>query len=109
MCNIYVCGVHEGRYQADQTVSGLYYDIYACGRSELGQYGSQVWVRRSLGYVVTAVRAVSARVMIIVLRIPKKFKSKICVISAHAPHSGSTASEAQAFWTDLAASVHGAR
>ena len=54
-CGLDLVGIQEGRTQTDQIIEGANYTMVVAGADPRGNYGSQLWVRRSLRSKVTGV------------------------------------------------------
>lgn len=101
--NLDVVGVQEGRTPSDQRKSGVYYEMLIAGHQR-GQYGSQVWVRRSPTTTIVSWRVISTRIVETII-IYDEIERLVAFVSAHAPHEFTQESVKEEFWKLLYNSV----
>jgi hypothetical protein len=61
--SIDVVGVQEGRSRTSGKRNGVHYEMFIARGTAQGQYGSQVWVAKKLGFRFQHELAVSPRIM----------------------------------------------
>ena len=67
-CGLDLVGIQEGRTQTDQIIEGAEYTMVVAGADPRGNYGTQLWVRRSLRAKVTGVPVSTPRLLVVWLR-----------------------------------------
>ena len=97
-------GIQEGRYKEQQTIVGHHYTMYIAAATPEGHYGCQVWIRRVVKHKMLAVRIVSDR-MTSVIVILQSAANPLCMLSAHAPHSGDDKNFIASWWLDFEAEI----
>ena len=91
-----VVGVQEGRSHFAGKRTGDNYDMYISAATKQGQYGSQVWISRKLGFRLQSDRAAHPRLMSVV-GILKSDIRRYQFVSALAPTEASSADEKSEF------------
>ena len=86
-CGLDLVGIQEGRTQTDQVIEGAEYTMVVAGADPRGNYGTQLWVQRSLRAKVTGVPVSTPRLLIVWLRFETSGCELLCVVG-HAPHHG---------------------
>ena len=67
-CGLDLVGIQEGRTQTDQILEGAEYTMVVAGADPSGNYGTQLWVRRSFRAKVTGVPVSTPRLLVAWLR-----------------------------------------
>lgn len=93
-----VIGLQESCIQKHGAYNGTHYAMYMSSGSPQGNYGSQLWIRHSLGVRIHEVRYISARLF---AAVDTKKKLTYVNISGHAPHESSPAKYKDEFWNSI--------
>ena len=67
-CVLDLVGIQEGRTQTNQSIEGAEYTMVVAGADPRGNYGTQLWVRRSLRAKVTGIPVSTPRLLVAWLR-----------------------------------------
>ena len=73
-------GIQEGRTQTDQIIEGAEYTMVVAGADARANYGTQLWVRRSLRAKVTGVPVSTPRLLVAWLRFEMSGSELMCVV-----------------------------
>ena len=97
-------GIQEGRTQTNQIIEGAEYSMVVAGADSRGNYGTQLWVRRTLREQVTGIPVSTPKLLVTWLRFETSGSELMCVVR-HAPHHGRPREERDQFWTELTSKV----
>ena len=78
--------------------------MVVAGADPRGNYGTQLWVRRSLRAKVTGIPVSTSRLLVAWLRFETSGSELMCVVG-HAPHHGRPREERDQFWTEVTSKV----
>ena len=95
-CGLDVVGIQEGR---TEIIEGAEYTMVVAGADPRGNYGTQLWVRRSLRAKVTGIPVSTPTLFVAWLRFETSGSELMCVVG-HAPHHGRPREERDQLWTE---------
>jgi len=92
--------VQEGRARSKTNRSGSSYDMYIGSADDGGNYGTQVWIRSGLGFVLSSFLQRSPRIVTVAGSVDGG-TTPLALISAHAPTLSAPQGEKDTFWRQL--------
>ena len=79
-CGLGLVGIQEGRTQTNQIIEGAEFTMVVAGADQRGNYGTQLWVRRTLRAEVTGIPVSTPRLLVTWLRFETSGSELMCVV-----------------------------